>query len=808
MHLVTTVDPVPAGLRYPGRLAMATNAAPLMVSGGRASNLPVQNTSFVGREEQIDDVKRLLAMNRLLSLTGAGGCGKTRLALRVGADVVESYPGGVWLIELAPLSDAALVIQAVADTLGVREHAGGAMTDRVEGYLRERDCLLILDNCEHVIDGAAQVAETLLRGCPGVRVLATSREPLRAAGETTWRVPSLSVPPSAAWTSGTQLDDVLQFESVRLFVDRAQAALPAFELTPDNAAAVQEVCRRLDGIPLAIELAAARVRAFAVEQIAARLDDRFRLLTTGSRTAMPRQQTLRATVDWSDALLSEPERALLRRLSVFAGGWTLEAAEAVAIGGGIQMHAVPELLAILVDKSLVVADHQRGAVRYRLLETIRQYARERLEEVDEADRTRDRHLAFCVGLAEEAEPKLRGPEARMVMQRLDDEHDNLRAALDWALGTDAESAQRLSGALGWFWWARDTHTEGRRWLARALAASPTRTSARMKALHAAGWLAHHQRDTAEARVLLEESLAIARELGDRWMAAWAFQGLGRVAYFENDPATAGRLAEESLALGEALADQWLVAWALHLRGLAAYLAQDYLKARDYYQRSLAIRRDLGYEEGIGVLCGLLGLVAIRERDLGEARRLFLEALAIMHGLLEPWQIAMLLACLGYIAADQGQPSRAVRLGAVAMRLSESNQTPLIPLMEPLLTEGLELAKSALGEAAFAQAWQHAGAMSVEQAVAEAAAVEVVSTPTSTTLQGVRGGPFGDFTATELRVLRLLASGRTTKEIAAELVVAVSTVDRHITHIYDKLGVRNRAEATALAHRHGLAERTG
>jgi predicted ATPase len=514
------------------------------------NNLPVPGTSFVGRGEQIQEVRRLLARTRLLTLIGAGGCGKTRLALRAAADGSDAYADGIWLVELAGLTDPALVAQALAQAVGVREVPGRDLTDTLVDHLRERTSLLILDNCEHVVDAAAHVADAVLRVCPRVRIMATSREPLRSTGETTWRVPSLSVPLANAATAA-DLETVLQFESVQLFIDRAQAALPDFELTSANAAALREICRRLDGIPLAIELAAARVRAFAVEQIAARLDDRFGLLTTGPRTAMPRQQTLRAAVDWSYALLSEPERALLRRLSVFAGGWKFEAAEAVAAGDGLQPYAVLDLLAQLVDKSLVLAEPQRGAVRYRLLETIRQYARERLDEAGEAGCTCDRHLAYFLDLAEQAEPKLRGPEARTVMDRLEEEHDNLRLAIDWALQTGGDAALRLSGALAWFWWGRDHHSEGCRWLARALTTTQVRSAARMKALNGAGWLAHHQRDLDKARMLLAESLAIARELDDGWTVAWTLHCLGRVAYFDNDPQTARSLGEQSLAIRSA-----------------------------------------------------------------------------------------------------------------------------------------------------------------------------------------------------------------------------------------------------------------
>jgi predicted ATPase len=370
-----------------------------------------------------------------------------------------------------------------------------------------------------------------------LRVLATSRKPLGCVGETTWRVPSLS-----------------QSESVELFADRARAARPELALDSNQGSAVPEICRQLDGIPLAIELAAARVRAFSVEQIAARLDDRFRLLSAGPRTAMPRQQTLQATVDWSYALLSERERAVLRRLSVFAGGWTFEAAEAVGTGDGVHTYAVLDILAQLVDKSLVVADEQHGLVRYRLLETIRQFAFARLHEAGEAIAAHNRHLSYFVGLAELAEPRMRGPDALEVMDRLETEHDNLRVALAWSLELDGIASLRLSGSLAWFWWIRSYHTEARHWLGRALSASAESSSARMKTLHGAGWLAHHQRELREARRLFEDSLAIARDLNDRWTVAWTLHGLGRVAYFENDPTRTRGLARESLAVAEELGD--------------------------------------------------------------------------------------------------------------------------------------------------------------------------------------------------------------------------------------------------------------
>jgi predicted ATPase/DNA-binding NarL/FixJ family response regulator len=742
------------------------------------NNLPLERTSFVGREREVEELKNLLGTTRLLTLTGAGGCGKTRLAIHVAADTASEYPDGTWFVELAPLVDPTHVLHAVAAALGVREATDRELTDSLIEFVRGRSLRLVLDNCEHVVDAAAHLADALLRASARLHILATSREPLGCIGETTWRVPSLSQP-----------------EALRLFTERARAARPELNLVDVDASVLAEICRRLDGIPLALELAAARVRVFSVEQIAARLDDRFRLLSAGPRTAVPRQQTLEAAVDWSYALLSEPERAVLRRLSVFAGGWTFEAAESVVAGSGVHTYAVLDLLAQLVDKSLVVAEGQHGAVRYWLLETIRQFASAKLQEADEALSTRDRHVRYFLELAEAAEPKMRGVDAPEWMDRLDAEHDNLRAALAWSFEQHADTALRLTGALAWFWWSRSYHTEGRRWLARALSATSGRTLARAKALHGAGWLAHHQRDLREARDLFEESLAIARELDDRWTVAWALHGLGRVAYFENDPASTRSLAGESLDVAEKLGDVWLIAFALHLLGIAAYIEGDYATSRGYYERSLALRREIGYREGIGILLGLLGIVAVREREFARAHALFSEALSTMRGLLSEWGMSVNVAMFAGLAGAQGQLIEAVRLAGASAALREAWQTPLIPLIERVMDEGLARARQRLNPATYAAAWAEGHSMSLAESLAAAQAVEVA--PMGQDL------PAG-LSASEAQVLQLLASGRTTKEIASELVIAVSTADRHITHIYTKLGVRNRAEAVALALQYGLA----
>jgi len=441
------------------------------------NNLPLQLTSFIGREKELREVMELLSTGRLVTLTGPGGCGKTRLSLEIAEKVQDTHPHGVWLVELAPLADPALIPQTLAAVLGLREEGDRPNLTVLTDFLRTRTLFLVLDNCEHLIEACARLADGLLKACPKIQILASSRETLGISGEAAYRIPSLGVPDLHRQLP---VDQLLQYASVKLFVERAGTVLPDFTVTDDNAPAVVQVCHRLDGIPLAFELAAARVKMLAVEQIAARLDDRFRLLTGGSRTALPRQQTLRALIDWSFGLLSEQECVLFRRLSVFAGGWTLDAAEAVCSDkdesgrmkdenhpSAFILHPfdVLDLLSHLVNKSLVIVDREQGKdARYRLLETIRQYARDKLLESSEVGAVRDRHLRYFVEVAEEAEPQLRGAGLVPWMRRLNQELDNLRAAMEWAredgegaaVGYNAveynrvELGLRLASSLWWF----------------------------------------------------------------------------------------------------------------------------------------------------------------------------------------------------------------------------------------------------------------------------------------------------------------------------------------------------------------------
>jgi len=726
----------------------------------RRHNLPQHSTSFIGREIEIAEIRTLLGRTRLVTLTGSGGCGKTRLALEVAAGLLDSYPDGVWLVELASVVDPSLVPQAVGTVLGLKEEQGKTLTETVTEHLVPRQLLLVLDNAEHLLAACAELTESVQRHCPRVIMVATSRERLGISGEQTYRVPGMSLPdPERDATTA----NLLQCDSVRLFTERARLNLPHFAITNENAPALASICRRLDGIPLAIELAAARARSMSVEAVSQRLDQRFRLLTGGSRAAPRRQQTLRALIDWSYDLLSDAEKALLCRASIFSGGWTLEAAEQVCVGEGIDDWEVLDIVTSLADKSLLLAEARDGATRYRLLETVRQYARERLQETGEESRWQGRHFGYFLDLAERAEPRLKCGEQAWLDQ-MEAEHDNLRTAMGWATASarDAAGGLRLAGALWWFWDVRAYLSEGRGWLSKLLAAAPhgQAAAARAKALHGAGALAWQQCDLPAARELQEEALAIWRALGDRRGIADASIFLGLVDSDEGDRASARALYGESLAIRRALGDQWGVSFSLNNLGNVAFEEGDYPAARALYEESLAIRREVGDRLGIGLSLNKLGNVAYEQGDYPAARTLHEESLAIRRALGDRLGVGISLANLGDVAFAQcdyssasalhaeslavnrevgarsgvaqaleglasvvsvaGQPERAARVWGKAEGLREELGCPLPPHERSRHERRIVAARARLGDdAAFDLAWNEGRAMTLDQTVAHA-----------------------------------------------------------------------------------------
>jgi predicted ATPase len=749
-------------------------------------------TSFVGREREIDEVAATLVRARLVTLTGTGGVGKTRLAIQVAEEVAGEYPDGVCFVDLSALGDPTQVPGSVARALGIRERHDRTPEQVVRETLHPLDLLLVLDNCEHLLDACAGLVESLLSGCPKLTVLATSRQPLGILGETTWRVVPLSLPDDAGWEFGKQPPP----DAVRLFVERAIAAVHTFRLTAGNAEDTIDVCRRLDGIPLAIELAAARLRALSVAELAQRLEDRLSLLTHGSRTALPRQQTLRATLDWSYELLSEPERILLRRLTVFAGGCTLAAAEGVcAEGAGYRVqgagyregaamsntlspvpctlypNVVLDLLTALVEKSLVQYEEQAPGTRavdggrYQLLETVRQYAHDRLRETGEAPAVRDRHLSFFRRWVEETTPKLRGGEQGVWLDRLERDHANLHAAIDWSLETEEgwKEGLPLAEELFTYWDLRHRFGEAREYprrFAERSAAWPV--DARARALHQAGHVAMRLADRPAALRYFEECRALRRQQGVLQEDPGQLQCLAALALNVGDCARAAALLHESLDIYREFEeagrefDRHGQAWALDMLGCVACCEEDLQAAHSYYEQGLALFRELDSETGIASTLLGLGRVAMRqgahspararlhesltlfrdvkvkhsavevlnslawicwhEGDFAMARAHLLEALVLCRETARAGETGDTLISAGHVVQRQGNPAQAARYFGAADALRAAIGLGIAPVERAEWEESITAARAALGEAAFAAAWAEGERMTLEEAI--------------------------------------------------------------------------------------------
>jgi predicted ATPase/DNA-binding CsgD family transcriptional regulator len=817
-------------------------------------NLPLEVSSFVGREEELAEVGRLLAGAHVLTLVGAGGSGKTRLALRAAREATEGFADGAWLVELAPLADPSLVPEAVAGVLGVREQAGLSTVEALTRYLQDRELLLLLDNCEHLVDACAALVDALLHWCPRLRVLATSREALRVDGERVWTVPPLAAPDPE---SSPDPDALGRNEAVGLFVERASAVAPAFALGAENAAAVASVCVRLDGLPLAIELAAARTRVLSVAQISSRLDDCFSLLTDGGRTALPRHKTLGATMDWSHDLLSEGEQALFRRLAVFAGGWTLSAAEEVCAGDGFEASDTLDLLTHLVDRSLVLVAAEGGSqseeARYRMLEPVRQYASEKLMEVGEAEEIRHRHAAFCLALAEEAELGLEGARQAAWLERLDEEHDNIRSALSWSLEQDDEVAGtslRMGAALGEFWYLRGYLDEGRRWLEEALQkAGRTPTAARASALQRVSWLAVYQGDLDRAenageeglalegvdlfqtrggdsivaelqralglaaahrgefereRRFFEESLELSREAGNVKGVANSLLRLGMMWRGQGDFGRATELLEEALALCRESGDPALLASILIHLGCTFFYRSDLERATALSEEAAAMLREQKHRAYLAMALDYLGWAALLGDDSERASALYAEGLELQREVGDKPAALESLGGLACVAGARGETGRAARLFGAAQKLRElmglRQELGDRALQEPFLAA----ARSRLDDASWEAAFAEGSAMSFESAVEYALAIE--DHPVASTVPAQPSAPErpAGLTVREVEVLRLVASGMSSARVAEVLFVSPRTVDTHLTSIYRKLGVSSRAGATRFALEYGLA----
>ncbi|MGB3495183.1 MAG: tetratricopeptide repeat protein [Elainellaceae cyanobacterium] len=661
------------------------------------NNLPQQLTSFVGREQETREVMQLLKTTRLLTLTGTGGCGKTRLALQAAVEVLENYTDGVWFIDLAPVTDPNLISQTVAKALNVKEEPGCSLNETLLKVLHNTSSLLVFDNLEHLMQARDLLSHLLQQSNPSLRVLVTSREILRIPGETILRVPSLSIPSPHQLPT---LESLTQYEAVRLFVERAAVARPSFSVTSENAPAVAQICHRLDGIPLAIELAAARIRVLTVDQINQRLNERFRLLTGGSRTLLPRQQTLRALLDWGYNLLSEAEKKLCYRLSVFVGGWSLDAAEAVCTGDGIDEFEVLDLLSSLIDRSMVVVEEKDMGLRYRFLETIRQYGQERLLEGGEKHQLEQRYSDFFSRLAEEAAPKLQTVAAGEWLAKLDVEMNNLRAVLRFYERSDnrAEAGLTLVLHLVMFWTLRGHWVEGREWLEKVLAKGWVRSpKTRTQVLDYISGIAlrqgdydmtkqlyedslhetsHTQTDGASdpldlarqlfnlglvdlcqanypaARSLFQKSLTIQQQFNDRPAMASSLYVLGLVAEYQVMFDQAQALYNESIQIWQETGDRYSLAYAIQGLGNLAEKQGDYDTAQSLYQKSLDMRRELGDRQGIAFSLICFGSLAERQGNYDGARSLYNDGLSIQRELGDRNGMPNSLIYLGRVAEKE------------------------------------------------------------------------------------------------------------------------------------------------------------
>lgn len=781
-------------------------------AGSRAAsnNLLLPLSSFVGRTEAMVKVRQLLASTRLLTLTGPGGVGKTRLALEVASGLLDEFDDGVWWVDLAPLCDAGLLAPTAALALGLPDDDSRPKAELLSDYLRDKNLLLVFDNCEQLIDECAELAERLLARSRRLVILATSREPLGIGGETVWPVPPLSLPCQEGMPPQKSL---LESEAGQLFLERARASRPDLALTDAVARAMVQVCCRLDGIPLAIELAAARVRALSVPQIAAHLDNLFHLLTAGSRTGLPRHQTLEATIDWSYELLSGPEQKLFERLAVFSG-FQLEAAETVASDPDGPEAILPEdvldLLSQLVLKSMATA-REGQQVRYQMLETIRQYAWQRLADSGQLAAVQRRHLAYYLALAEGAEPKLEGSDQQAWLQVLEEEHGNFRRALVYCQESGVgEAGLRLAAALGSFWLRAGYLSEGGGWLERVLAACPQRGPARIKALYQAGRLAQRRGDFQQALALARQGLALSRDLEDGPGMARALGLLGWIAHARGERDRACRLLEEGLALARASGDEGTIARTLLLLGDVRLRQGAREQAAPLLRESLRLYQRLedGWSQAraLSALGELARLQGEREQAMAH-----LQSSLMLYGELDSKaEIPYALEALALAAADQGQFEPAARLWGAANALRRDTQARLRPSYKADYAPTKERARAALGETAFAQAQAQGRAMTLDAVLALAMGLSAKPGPLAPTppdAEPAAGRPpdgraYG-LTPREGEVLRWVACGLTDAQIAEKLVISPRTVGKHLQSIYSKLDLPSRSAATRWAIEHGL-----
>ncbi|GAA4614209.1 LuxR family transcriptional regulator [Actinoallomurus liliacearum] len=750
--------------------------------------LPVEVTSFVGRRHEIAEVKRLLAGAHLVTLTGVGGVGKSRLARRVAAEVQRAFPDGVSLVELADLESSELLVQATSEALRIHDHSRRTPLEVLVGHLRDRRMLIVLDNCEHLLRGCAALAQALMRSAPDLRILATSRQPLGVAGEQMFMVPTLSLPDRAARPSAPS-------DAVMLFAERAAAVVPDFQLTEADREVVERICRRLDGIALAIELAAVRLRILSTRQLLDRLDDRFKFLVTGSANELPRHQTLRALIDWSYALCTDQERLLWARASVFSGGLDLAAAEEVCVGEGILREEIVEVVAGLVDKSIFVSEDRLDVKRYRLLETVRQYGRERLIASGEEAALRRRHRDYYQKLAAQAQAKLVGPDQVALAARLHVEHANLRVALEFCFTEpgEARAGVRLGTDLLYHWITGLYLGEGRRWLDHALAVHSEEDEDRARALWADGWLAVIQNDIDAAAAMLDESRAIGERLGLESVLAYVALYSGMIAMCRQDTDSAIALYEEAVARHRATGDQVGLLLTLIRLSLAHSYRGDAARAVSTAQECLAVSDLFGERWARAYATMALGVEAWRQGDIRHARELEQESLRFHRTLDDPLGSGVSMEVLCWIAAAEEDHERAARLVGALETVWNAVGAPLSGFghLGRYRDACRSRIRGVLGDRAFEAAVDQGAALSYEEALSYA-----LEERPHTDVSPAGGRSPSVLTPREMEVARLVAQGMRNKDIAAKLVIAHRTAEGHVERIMTKLGFASRAQIAA------------
>jgi predicted ATPase/DNA-binding CsgD family transcriptional regulator len=786
---------------------------PILKLKPHLNNLPERLSTFIGREREVAEIKQQFSTHRLLTLTGPGGCGKTRLALQAGGELLSEFDDGVWLTEFAPLADAAFVPQALASVLGVSEQPGRVLIDTLADHFLHLNSLLLFDNCEHLIGACAQLAESLLESCPDLRILATSRETLGISGELVFVVPPLSLPEPQPWRSPASAQHALvayqQSEAVRLFMERATTVLSSVELNVENGMWVAEICRRLDGMPLAIELAAARVRALSVQQIAERLDDRFHLLTGGSRTASLRQQTLAATIDWSYTLLSKAEQIVLQRLSVFAGGWNLEAAEVVCAGDGVETAEVLNVLSHLIEKSIVqVAEPESSRTRYSLLETIRQYAREKLSLGDDT-KTLERHATYFESWVDQMAMELRaGPTQMKRFEQLETEHGNISATLEWSLSSgDSELGLKLIGSIFYFWWRGGHWTEWEHWVAR-IPKHIERVTEETRALALiamSGRDLYIKRDLNTTRGHSREALDIFRRLDDRrniaWAIFWLNTGSLHLMGVTEEYTPAIKSTEEAIKLMKQEGDLAGATQGLTNLGEQHYKHNETARAKAAWYESLQIARNIHDELREHDLCITLADLALREGDYEMAMTLGKQGLLWAK---ERENIPMILSGLASLTVfwvRQNQLQRAARLIGAENIFSAEWGVRLQPMQQSEYDSYVTKTREKMGQQTFNACWTEGQAMTFEQAIDYA-----LAEPEAEAIEVSTKDKFGGLTAREREVAMLVAQGKSNRQIARVMTVGVRTIETYVTRIMNKLGFESRVQIATWAIENGLTKK--